>query len=112
MKLKLYSVPFVVLLLAACTLFGVEKPETFNQRIAYVYGTQIAVAQQIADKTRSGVISPDDNERYVSIVEDAKAVADGARDAMQVGDTETAEGKLRLAQNILVQVDEFLRRDK
>jgi hypothetical protein len=108
--MKLSFVAFLIPLLAACALFGVEKPVTFNERLGYVYGTQIAVAQEIANKTRTGVISSDDNARYVSIIENAKLVADGARDAMQGGDTTTAEGKLRLAQNILVEVDEFVRR--
>jgi hypothetical protein len=108
--LKLSFVAFFIPLLAACALFGVERPVTFNERLGYTYGMQIAVAQQVADKTRTGVISSDDNARYVEILENAKLVADGARDAMQGGDTTTAEGKLRLAQNILVEVDEFVRR--
>lgn len=107
--LKIPAIAALLYLLAGCALLGVEKPETFNERIAYTYGTQLSVVQQIADKTRTGVISPEDNDRYVSIAEDAKAIADGARDAMQTGDTATAEGKLRLAQNILIEVDEFIR---
>jgi hypothetical protein len=106
---RIPSLFLFVSLLAGCSLFGIEKPETFPQRLAYAYSTQTAVAQEIAAKTRSGVLSSADNQRFVAIIEDAKAVADGARDAMRGGDTATAEGKLRLAQNILVEVDQFLR---
>jgi hypothetical protein len=106
------SLPLAVMLLAACSLFNVEKPDTFNQRLAYVYGTEQAVAQQIAEKTRAGVISSDDNKRFVAMVENAKQVADGARAAMSGGDTSTAEGKLLLAKNVLTEVDAYVRSKK
>ena len=113
--MKALKLPFVTalfLLIAACQLFGVEKPETFNQRLAYVYGTQTAVAQQIAEKTRAGLLGSEDNARFLRMVEDSKQIADGARTAMAGGDTSTAEGKLLLARNILVEVDAYVRSKK
>lgn len=107
--LKLPFVSALLILLTACALLGVEKAQTFNQSLAYVYGTQTAVAQQLAEKTRSGLISSDDNSRFVRLVEESKQIADGARSAMQDGDTSTAEGKLNLARSILVEVDAYVR---
>lgn len=98
----------MALLMGACTLFNLESPNTWNERLAYTYTLQSGAANAIKTQADSGQLTRDDATKLVDIVENSKDITDGARDAMRGGNSSTAEGKLRLARSILTEINEYL----
>lgn len=107
-NLKLPALSLLFALLAGCALFGLESPNTWNERLSYAYTLETGAANAIEAQSNSGQLTRDDANKLVDIVQNAKALTDGARDAMRGGDATTAEGKLRLARSILVEINEYL----
>jgi hypothetical protein len=106
--LKIPSLFLFVALLSSCALFNLESPNTWNERLAYVYTLESGAANAIKTQADSGQLSRADANKLVDIVQNAKDITDGARDAMRGGDSTTAEGKLRLARSVLSEVNEYL----
>lgn len=100
---------WIVLLLAGCAALGITQPQTFEQKLAYAYGTHSAVqqgaTQALADKT----LSSTDAMQVLKLADESRALLDAARAAAKIGDPTTANGKLVLATQILVQLQTYLR---
>lgn len=99
---------FAVLLVAACASIGVEQPESFDQRLAYAYGTNTAVRSAAANAVTVGTIDKSDAQFILKQTDDARALLDASRLALSVGDVSTAEGRLVLAVGILTQLQQYL----
>jgi hypothetical protein len=109
--MKAIRIPIVLalaMLAASCALFNLESPNTWNERLAYTYTLESGAANAIKVQADSGQLSRNDANGLVDIVQNAKDITDGARDAMRGGDPTTAEGKLRLARSVLAEVNEYL----
>jgi hypothetical protein len=90
------------LLLAACA-----TPQ-FDARLKMAYDIHTATTQSVTAALDAQLISSRDAEAYRDIAQNARLVLDSARELKDV-DTETAEGKLRLAEQILLQLQAYLR---
>lgn len=108
MKHLKFSSLFLLSLLASCALFNLESPNTWNERLAYTYTLESGAANAVKTQEASGQLSKEDANKLLDIVENAKLIADGARDSMRGGDSTTAEGKLRLARSVLAEVNDYL----
>lgn len=99
----------ILLLLAACAQLGVQPAQSFDERLAYAYGTNTAVREASTSALNAGEITPDDMERVIALNDQARALLDAARLAHGTGDLETADARLTLAVSVLTQVQTYLR---
>jgi hypothetical protein len=109
------AIAFIVLaLMVACLSAGVSgcdvfgKPQTFEQQLAYAYGTHTSVLTAAANAVEHNTLSVADATQVLSMADDAKIMLDASRAAIGVGDVTTAEGQLKLATNVLQQLLDYL----
>jgi hypothetical protein len=108
-RLKLYRLFILLALLAGCAQLGLAPAQTFDERLAYAYGTHTAVQKAAASSLTAKDISSADAEQVLKLADESKALLDGARAAAKIGDTSTANGKLLLATSILSQLQTYIR---
>ena len=95
-------------LLVGCASLGLEKPQTFTERLAYGYAQHTAVLQGATSSLSVGAITADDAERILKESDSARVALDAARVAAGSGDVGTAEGRLAFAITALTQLQAYL----
>jgi hypothetical protein len=100
---------FFFLLIAGCAALGLAPAQTFEQKLAYGYGTYTAVQQAATQALADHVLSSADGGQVLKLADESRTLLDGARAANKVGDLTTANGKLALATQVLVQLQTYLR---
>lgn len=106
--MKQLSAIFLFVLLSACAQLGVEQPKSFDQQVAYGYSTVASVRQSAVTALKTGVIKKEDAIQVQALADQARTGLDAARGAYVVGDTQTALGRLQLANSVLTQLAVFL----
>lgn len=101
------SVP-VALSLPGCAQFGLEQPQTLDQRLAYAYGTHTAVLDAAAVGVTTGKLTAEDGRQVLKLADESRLLLDAGRAAAAGGDVSTAEGRLVLALGILTQLQTYL----
>lgn len=101
--------PLLFLLLVACAALGLAAPQTFNQKLAYAYGTNTSVRLVAKDLLDSKAITAAEAVTVQTKADESRSALDAARSAGKVGDITTAEGKLLAAQQILGVLQTFLK---
>ncbi len=96
------------LLLLGCAQMGLAPAKSFDQNVAYGYSTLASVRISAAQALKTGVIEKDDAERVLALSDQARSGLDAARGAWVLGDTQTALGRLQLANSVLTQLAVFL----
>ena len=91
--------------LVACAQLGLSSAKTFDQKLAYAYGTHTAVLQSAAAAVNAKTLSPTDGEEVLKLADESRALLDAAKAA---GDTATGGSKLALATTILTQLQTYL----
>ena len=99
----------LILLLAGCAQLGLTPAKSFDEKLAYSYGTHTAVLQATTSYLTAKDITSKDAEQVLKLADESKALLDGARAAAKIGDTSTANSKLLLATSILAQLQAYLR---
>lgn len=102
--LRIHSL-FLFALLAGCALLGIEKPQSFDERLAYGVSVNTAVRDSADADLNAGRMSSADARDVLAKTDKAREYLDSAR---EVGDTGIGRGRLTLAVAILTQ----LQRDK
>lgn len=97
-----------LLVLAGCAQIGVAPPQSFDQQLAYGYGTITAVRTSAAQALQSQTIQVADAQQVLTATDTARTGLDAAKAASGLGDTTTATGKLTAAMAVLTQVQQFL----
>lgn len=97
----------VVMLVTACAAFTPAK--SFDDKLAYAYGTHAALLHAAAAGVAAGEITPEDGQQVLNISDQCRAILDAAKLAAGTGDVSTAEGQLALAVNILTELQNYLR---
>lgn len=103
-----YIVAILFLLLSGCAQLGLAPAKSFDQNVAYGYSTLASVRVSAAQALKTGVIEKDDAERVLALSDQARSGLDAARGAWVAGDTQTALGRLQLANSVLTQLAVFL----
>lgn len=103
--LLLPEIPFG---LSGCTALGVPQAETFNQKLAYAYGTHTAVLQAAEAAVKAGQLSSEDATKILGDADNVKAALDAAGNAYMAGDAAGANNKLAIAVSILQYVQAYL----
>jgi len=93
--------------LVGCAAF--TTPKSFDEKLAYAYGTHTAVLNAAAVSVKTGDLSAEDGEYVLKISDQCRAILDAAKLASGTGDVNTAEGQLALAVNILTELQNYLR---
>lgn len=105
---RLISLPFLLLLIAACAQMGVAPAQTFNQKLAYGVGMHTAVLQATTSAVTSGALSSSDAEAVLKQADTARSVLDAAAAANTVGDLTSANNKLALALAALTTLQNYM----
>ncbi len=106
--MRLIQAGFVLLLLTACAQLGLAPAKSFDQQVAYGYSTLASVRSTAANALKTKTIDVSDAEQVQALADQARAGLDAARGAWNVGDTQTAMGRLQLANSVLTQLAVFL----
>jgi hypothetical protein len=96
----------VALVAPGCAAF--QPAQTFEQSLAYAYGTHTALLDASANAVESGALSAEEARAVLRMADEAKLTLDTSRVAIGVGDVRTAEGQLRLATNVLTELRDYL----
>lgn len=96
------------LLFVGCTSMGLAPAKSFDDKLAYAYGTNTALRSAATNSLSAGSLSSDDAEEVLRLTDQARALLDSAKLASASGDPTTADGKLLLATNILTQLRAYL----
>lgn len=104
-----FAIP-ATLSLHGCATFGLAPASSFDQRLAYSYGTHTAVLTATTQSLEAGEISSEDATRVLKVADQARDALDAARLAAGAGDVTTAEGRLQLAVALLSELQTYLRR--
>ena len=107
MKTKFYaSLTLFSLIVTACALFPPAK--SFDQSLAYAYGTHTALLTATTNAVTLGSLSPEDAGQVLKISDQARTVLDLSRMTAAGGDITTAEGQLAMAMNILTELQTYV----
>lgn len=96
-----------ILVLAGCASIGAAPAQSFDEKLAYAYGTHTAVEQAAAASVTSGAISKADGEAVLALADQSKALLDSAR-AVEATNATDAGNKLVLAISVLTQVQTYI----
>ena len=99
----------IVLVLTACAGLGITEPKSWDERLAYAYGTNTAIREASTSALNAKTITATDMEHVLKITDQARSLLDAARAAQIGGDTKTAESRLLLATNVLIELQTYLR---
>lgn len=106
--MKMLKYAFVLLLITGCAQLGLTQPQTFEEKLAYAYGTHTAVLQSAAAGVNGKTLSSADGSQVLKLADESRSILDAARIANKAGDINTANGKLLLATSILTQLQAYL----
>lgn len=109
---KVYTALALLVCLSACAQLGLAPAQTFDEKLAYAYGTHTAVLKAATLALNAKTISSKDAEQVAKLADESRQLLDAAHVAENSGDITTANGRLLLATNVLEQLQVFLRARK
>jgi hypothetical protein len=98
----------MALAMIACSSLGLAPAQTFEQKLAYAYGTHTAVLETAATATRAGTLSQAEAKAVLAMADQSRSLLDSARAVYAANDQAGANSKLTLAVGILTQLQTFL----
>jgi hypothetical protein len=107
---KLATLFPLLFLLTACASLGLAPASSFDQRLAYAVSQNAAVRNAAAVSLERREIALEDAQRVLKITDEVRTALDAARLASGAGDPSTAEGRLQLATAILIELQNYLRK--
>jgi hypothetical protein len=105
--MKKLLLPFLLVMMSACSSLGLQPAETIDQKIAYSYGIHTAVLQTAAMLAQSGTLSKADAAQVLALADQSRSLLDAAK-TIEATDAATASNKLALAASILTQLQTYL----
>lgn len=100
----------VAVLLTGCVSLGLEKPQGFTDRAAYVGKGVNAVIASATSSLDVGAISSDDAVYIRGLAVQTRTFLAAAEAAFADGDISTAEGRLKLSEGVLRELRSYLLR--
>lgn len=97
----------VISFMPACAQLGVAPATTFNENLAYAYGTVTTIRTTATTALNAKQITADDGQHVLQITDQARTTLDSARIVAKT-DLTGAQGKLNLATGVLAEVQKFL----
>lgn len=109
--MRKHQIAFLALaltVLAGCGYFGMPKPETTTERLAYAHSTVNSVVAATTNALNANAIGVSDAEYVSKTAKETRMLLDAVELALSAGDIATAEGRLVLAQNVLSELQRYL----
>lgn len=103
--MKYAAVYVALMLLAGCAQLGLPAAQTFDQKLAYAYGTHTAVLQAATSAVQAHTLSPSDAEQVLKLADESRGLLDAAKAA---GGSPDGINKLALASSVLTQLQTYL----
>lgn len=97
----------VLLFMTGCASLGLAPAQSFDDKLAYAYGTHTGVLLSAHQAETQGAISKDEEKQVLMLADQAQAFLDGAK-AVEGSNPTAASNNLTLALNILIQVQTYL----
>ncbi len=104
----LCAVMLACTVLDGCSTIGLAPAQSFDQQLAYGYGTVASVRTTAASALNAGAITTTDAQQVLTVTDTARATLDVAGTASKAGDVNTAMGKLQIATSLLSQIQQYL----
>lgn len=95
-----------LLLLVGCAQLGLQTADTFEQKLAYAYGTHTAVLRTADAEAKAGFLNKEDGMQVLATADQARAILDSAA---LIKDPAQANAKLILGLSLLQQLQTYLR---
>lgn len=105
---KLPVLWLAAVLLAGCSYLGLQKAESFSEKLAYSYAGHKAVIDTATNAVATGALSVEDAKEVYELGVKAKTFLDSARTVYAAGDTKAADAKLLLAAAVLSELNRYL----
>jgi len=99
----------IVLALTACASMGLQEAQTLPQKMAYAYGTQIAIRSASVSSLDAKTITSGDMLCIMDVDDKLALALNGARDLAEVGDVNSAEARLVAASKGLTALQAWMR---
>lgn len=103
--MKKLSVLFVLWFIVGCAQLGLTQPQSFDQKLAFAYGTHTALLNATASALNAHQIKPDDAKQVLHLADESRALLDAAK---LTGDPREAASKLALAAVVLANLQTYL----
>lgn len=87
---------------------SLPKPQGFEQRLAYAYGTYTAVVDTAATQVEAGRLSAQDGAKVLELSDQARSFLDLSRVAYELHDEILARERLDLAIVVLSELQRYL----
>jgi hypothetical protein len=98
----------LAVLLSACSALGLAPAQSFDQRLAYAYGTHTAILEATKSARDAGTLTPADVQHVTTAADQARTLLDGARQ-IAAADPEGASARVQTALAILTELQTWLR---
>lgn len=90
-----------------CAQLGLAPAQTFDEKLAYAYGTHTAVLQASAAAVSAGTLTAAEGQAVANLADQSRSILDSAH-ALEGTDLSSATAKLTLATAVLTQVQTYL----
>lgn len=106
-RFPIFTTLVAVFFLHACASLGLAPAQSFDQKLAYAYGTHTAVLQTAGAAVQAGTLSKTDGQTVLNLADESRTLLDSAR-SLSTTDTTAAGNKLALAVAVLTQLQTYL----
>lgn len=97
-----------IVLLVGCAQIGLQPAQTFDEKVAYAYGSVTSLRLSAVNALNAGTIMSADADKVQTLADQARAFLDGARAVNAAGDNAGAEDKLMRASIILTELQKYM----
>jgi hypothetical protein len=105
-KINAFLILLLTVTLAGCPLM--PQPKSFDQSLAYAYGTHTALMVSAKNALELGTLSLDDAQQVLKIADEARGILDLSKMTYLSGDVKTAEGQLNMALSLLSELQSYV----
>ena len=100
---------YILLSVVACGMLGLTPPQTFNQKLAYAYGSLTSARTATKDLLNSNRITAQEAKVMQRRADNVREFLDAARTAYAAKDSSTAETELKAATGLITALQEILK---
>lgn len=109
-NIKRLILAFCVMLLGACAT--IPAPQSLSQRLAVAEATLIGVLDSTAHAVTTKRITKEQGKQVLKLAEQVDSALSLSRASLKAGNTDDALGRLRLAQQLLLEIEALLNAQK
>jgi hypothetical protein len=97
-----------IFLLSSCSVLGITKPLTFDEKLGAAYTAHTTIVQTTDAALLAGIITGAQGDKVVAMANTSRSILDAARVAEKTGNATGATSQLQLATDALTALQAFL----